>query len=78
MEWLQELVSGLVVSYPLLGTILMVLGMIMFVAQIIIPITKTKKDDKVLAKINKKPWLKKLWDFFLSFAPVQKDGLSKK
>ena len=75
MEWLQSLVMSLVDKYPIVSTILMVLGSLVVLAQIIVPLTPTKKDDKILEDIKGKPWLKSLLDFFVSFAVFQKkDG----
>jgi len=82
MEWIDQLLQQIMVflsaKFPITSLITMVLGSIMLAAQVIVQITPSKKDDAVLDKIKSKPWLKIVWDFFLSFAVFQKkDGAVK-
>lgn len=73
MEAVLGFINELALKYPLLGTILMVLGIVLVVAQIVVPLTPTLKDDKFLAKIRNNAILSFLFNLFLSFAPVQKN-----
>ena len=59
-------------AYPVIGSILAILGIVMIAAQTIVAITPSPKDDKFLAKIKKIPYLGKILQIATSFAPIQK------
>jgi hypothetical protein len=67
-EKLIELVSG----HPVLSVVFMVLGLLVALAQVIIPLTPTKRDDEILNGLLEKTIFKKIFDILLSFAPIQK------
>ena len=58
-------------SYPWLMMILSGLGTLMIIAQIIVPLTPTKKDDEILAWIMRGK-RGKILRAFLNFAPIRK------
>lgn len=69
---LIAIITELIAKYPVAGSVLAVLGTLLVVAQFVVPLTSSKKDDELIDKIKSKPVLLKLWNFFLSFAPFQK------
>ena len=72
-ELIKEGADLLIVKFPVLGTILAVVGLLPFLAQIIVSLTPSKEDDLKLEKFKKHSIVKVLWSFFLSFAPFKKD-----
>ena len=62
----------LLMMHPEVSGVLSVLGALMSVAQIIVAITPSPKDDAFLEKIKKIPFLGKILQISTSFAPVQK------
>ena len=69
---MEILVAELIAKYPVLLVVLTVLGLLVVLAQVIVFITPSKKDDELLAKIEANPIGKKLVNLFVSFAPIQK------
>ena len=78
-EWLGSMNKLLIEKYPVAGTVLAVLGVLVVVAQVVVVITPTKKDDEKLQELMGKSWFKGLFEFLKSFAPFQKgkEGLEK-
>lgn len=78
----MEGLNALVEQWPIAGTVLMVLGGLVVIAQFVIMITPTKKDDEKLESLMKKPFYKLIVDVLISFAPFSKKdkkiGLNKK
>lgn len=64
----------LVLKYPWLPLVLQVLGLLVVIAQVVVALTPSKKDDEYLAKLEGNSMVKKALDFFVSFAPVQKSS----
>ena len=79
---MEELLKDLVSKFPWLSILLLSAGLLVYVAQTIVYITPGKKDDLRLEEFKKNKIFKKIWDFLLSWAPLQKEGgklkLSKK
>lgn len=72
MDALQGLVSALVAKFPAVSLILGVLGTLLVVAQVVVVLTPTKKDDEALAKAEGIPVLGSLLVLLKSFALLQK------
>ena len=69
---IDSVVSALVKQFPALSMVLMIGGAVVFLAQFVIALTPSKKDDEFLEKEKKNSIFKMIWDFFLSHAPFQK------
>lgn len=65
---MDELFKFVMDKAPWVSYILMALGSLMVLAQIIVPLTPTLKDDEFMNK----SFMKKLMEFFVKFAPFQK------
>ncbi len=78
-KWLTEMAHLLIGKYPVAGIVLSSIGVLVFVAQMVVLVTPSKKDDEKLDELMKKSWFAGLVDFFKSFAPFQKgsEGLEK-
>lgn len=78
----MEAVNALIEQFPIVGTILVVLGALVVIGQFIIALTPTRKDDEILESLKKKPFYGLVIDFLASFAPFAKKnkkiGLNKK
>lgn len=71
---MELIIAELITKFPIVSTILVVLGLIMVLAQVIVVLTPTKKDDEFLEKLEANSIAKKLIDLFVSFAPIQKSA----
>jgi len=71
-DYILQLLNTMVAKFPIGTSILIVLGSLMVLAQIIVPMTPTKKDDEILDKIEKNSFGKKFIEFIVKFAPFQK------
>lgn len=71
-EVLEKMSEFLIGKFPIVGTILAGLGLLLMIAQMVVLFTPTKKDDELLENLKSKGWFKLLFNFFLSFAPFQK------
>ena len=67
-----DLLNKLVVMWPPAGTILMILGSMLVVAQIIVLMTPSPKDNEFMAKLEVVPVLGGFLRVIRSFAPFQK------
>jgi hypothetical protein len=72
MEALQGLVATLLAKFPVLSLVLGGLGTLLVLAQVVVLVTPTKKDDEALAKAEGVPVLGSLLVLLKSFALVQK------
>lgn len=72
-ELLRKGAGLLIDKFPVVGVILGILAILPVVAQTIILLTPSKKDDAKLEELKSKGWFKVLWDFFLAFAPLTKE-----
>ena len=72
MEALAGLLAGLVEKAPIVGIILAVLGTLLVVAQLVVVLTPTKKDDEVVAKAEGNAVVSALLTLLKSFALIQK------
>lgn len=72
-QFLMELVT----AYPAIALPCAVIGGIVVLAQIIIPITPTKKDDEAMKKVMK-GYPGKILNAFTAFAPIQVKGVPGK
>lgn len=59
-------------SVPFLKTSFVVLGCVVVIAQVVVALTPTKKDDAAWDKIHSIPLLGKFLDALTKFAPLQK------
>jgi len=79
---MENVFSELLLNYPIIATILAVLGSLVVIGQFIIAVTPSKKDDLWLEGIKKNSLFGALMDFLKSFAPFAKKdkkiGLNKK
>lgn len=62
----------LVAKFPILAGIFLVLGLLVVLAQVIIPLTPSKKDDAAWDKIKQIPVLGSVISALVAFAPIQK------
>ncbi len=78
-KWLGEMAHLLTGKYPVAGIVLSSVGVLVFVAQMVVLVTPSKKDDEKLSELMGKSWFAGLVRFFKSFAPFQKgsEGLEK-
>lgn len=63
-SWILDIVS----KYPIVGYVLMGLGSLAILAQVIVAITPTKKDDEFINKTV----IRKILDVLTLFAPIKK------
>lgn len=68
MEYITELLA----KYPQAKLVLEIIGSLLIVAQVVVLVTPSKKDDAALEKIQGNSLFGKAWAFFVSFAPFQK------
>jgi len=74
---IEQFLMELVIAYPAVSIPFAVIGGIVVLAQIIIPLTPTKKDDEAYARVMKGiPG--KILSGFTAFAPIQVKGLPAK
>jgi hypothetical protein len=59
-------------AVPWLQTALTLLGLLVVVAQTVVVITPSKKDDEYLDKLKSKSLFRTVYDFLLSFSPLAK------
>lgn len=69
---MMELLSGLILKYPLVGLILSILASLPVMAQIVVAITPSKADDEWLARVESNSITAKILEFLKAFAPWQK------
>lgn len=73
--------ESLLTSLPWVEPVLSGLGALVVIAQIIVALTPSKRDDEILEEVSSGAF-KFVFDFLLSFAPIQKKSgrmeLSKK
>ena len=69
---MEQAVVDIVSRFPVVGVVLMCLGALVMLAQFVVMLTKTKKDDEVLEKIEGNSIGKAILDLLKSFAPFQK------
>jgi len=69
---MEELLNMLVEKWPVAGYVLMGLGSAVLVAQVVVVLTPSKKDDAVLEKAKKIPVLGKLLELLVEMAPFKK------
>lgn len=67
-----EVVMKLVGFSPVVALIVGILGTLVVIAQVIIPLTPTKKDDEAWEKIKGIPVLGQLLSILTNFAVIQK------
>ena len=77
MEAVRDLALSLVEKFPVVGAILAGIGLLLIVAQGVVLLTPTKKDDAIVDGIKKNVLGGAILSFLLSFAPVQKDAEGK-
>jgi hypothetical protein len=68
----EEFLTSLVEKFPVAGLILTILGILVVVAEIIVVLTPSQKDDAAWAKIKGVPVLGQLLAFLASMAPIRK------
>lgn len=75
---METFLAELLAKYPEVLMGLVIIGTLMVFAQAVVLITPSKSDDEKLSKLLLNPLFKKIWDFAISFAPIQKskDGLT--
>jgi len=69
---MEMLLAELITKYPVVLLALTIVGLLVVVAQVVVMMTPSKKDDELMAKIEANPIGKKLISIFVSFAPIQK------
>lgn len=71
---MEILIAEILAKYPWALPAFGIIGFVVVVAQVVVLATPSKKDDEILAKIESNSIGKKVMDFFISFAPIQKSG----
>lgn len=66
------LLHYLAAQFPLMGSVLVILGLLVVVGQAVVVITPSKKDDEAWAKLKALPLIGPLLDALSAFAPLQK------
>jgi len=66
----MEQILALITGYPLIVAIFTGLGTLVVLMTILVPITGTKKDDAILAKIESNTMIKSVWDFLKRFSLI--------
>ena len=69
---MELFLAELLAKYPQISIALVSIGTLLVFAQAVVLITPSKSDDEKLSKILLNPIVKKVWDFVISFAPIQK------
>lgn len=69
---METLVMELAVKFPMVGLVLSGLGALMVVAQVVVVVTPSKKDDEILDEAAKLPIVGGLLTLIKKFAPIQK------
>lgn len=69
---MEQLVAQLVAKFPIVAVILAVLGGLVVVAQVVVAMTATKKDDEILQKVESNSIGGAILNLLKSFAPFQK------
>ena len=59
-------------QYPVVSSILGVMGSLVVLATVYVKLTPSQKDDAALAELESKPVLKKLEDMLVSFSLISK------
>lgn len=72
MDTIASLLAGLVAKAPIVGVVLAILGTLLVVAQLVVVLTPTKKDDEVVAKAEGNAVVSALLTLLKSFALIQK------
>jgi hypothetical protein len=70
-DWILEIALNLVSRFPVLGTILMVLGCVFVICEFCVRATPSKKDDEVLNRVMD-GYLGKLINVIKKFSPFVK------
>ena len=68
----MEFLEGIFAQYPIINQVLVILGSLLVLAQVVVLLTPSKKDDAKLEELKKNSIFKKIWDFLLSFSVLQK------
>ena len=68
----MEFLEGIFLQYPVIKQVLVILGSLLVLAQVIVLLTPSKKDDAKLEEFKSNSIVKKVWDFLLSFSVLQK------
>jgi len=63
---------ALLTNYPIVVTILSILGSLVIIMTVVAPLTKTTKDDQIIQKIESNSLWKSVWDFLKKFSLIQK------
>lgn len=71
-DQISAFVNTMADKYPLLATILAILGALVIVAGIVVKITPTKKDDKWWKKAKSMPLVGMLFRLFEAFSPISR------
>ena len=69
---LSLIIPGLILRFPIIGSVLTVLGMLVVLGQAYVAITPTQNDDAWFAKLEAIPLLGAIIKFAASFAPIQR------
>lgn len=72
MEQIQNVLQDLIGKFPVVSTVLLILGALVVLAQVVVVLTPTKKDDEILDKIQKNSIGGAVLDLLKSFSPFQK------
>lgn len=69
---MEIFILSIIKDYPVVGVVFAVLGLLVVLAQVIVVLTPSKKDDLILENAQKHPIIGKMFKLFVSFAPIQK------
>ena len=74
MDSIKDMVLTFAAQHTWLSVSLTALGALLVIAQVVVLMTKTKKDDEILQKAESMPVLGQLLALLKSFAPFQKSS----
>lgn len=69
---MEEVIIRLASSYPLVVTVLTVIGTLYVIIEAIIALTPSKKDDEMLLELEKKGGFQKVKDFLKKFSLIKR------
>lgn len=69
---IESILMILMAKWPVVGFIVMILGVLVVAGQALVVLTPTKKDDIAWEKIKAIPVLGQLISAIVAFAPIQK------
>jgi len=74
----MDLILSLITKYPILNSILMLLGTLVVIGQTYVALTPSLSDDAWLAKVEDMPGIGHLLSMLVAFAPIERKASDQK